>query len=66
MDETESERLTWREIEETLEAPKGVLRSCLGQGILPPLGGRTVVGEKGAMQAVVAGQAWKGGAGAVG
>lgn len=62
MDEYEADRLTWRDISDRLEAPSGVLRKCLGQGSLPPLGGRTSVGDKGAMQAIVVGQPWKNGA----
>ncbi|CAF9932523.1 MAG: hypothetical protein ALECFALPRED_005316 [Alectoria fallacina] len=60
--ETETERLRWRDIGDTLEAPRGVLKRCLGQGRVPPLGGRTAVGGKGLMQAIVVGQAWKPGA----
>lgn len=56
-DEAETERLTWQEIEETLEAPRGVLKNCLGRGFRPPLGGRMAVGGKGVMQAIVVGQA---------
>lgn len=62
MDEMETDRLRWRDIGDTLEARKGVLRNCLGQGSLPPLGGRTSVGDKGAMQAIVVGQEWYPGA----
>lgn len=57
--EGQTERLTWREVEETLEAPTGVLRNCLGRGFRAPLGGRMAVGEKGVMQAIVVGQAWR-------
>ncbi|CAD6587204.1 MAG: hypothetical protein ASARMPRED_003025 [Alectoria sarmentosa] len=60
--ETETERLRWRDIGDTLEAPRGVLRRCLGQARMPPLGGRTAVGEKGVMQAIVVGQPWEPGA----
>lgn len=56
-DEGETERLTWWEIEQTLEAPRGVLKNCLGRGFRPPLGGRMAVGGKGVMQAIVVGQA---------
>lgn len=62
MDEYEADRLMWRDISDRLEAPGGVLRKCLGQGLLPPLGGRTTVGGKGAMQAIVVGQPWNRGA----
>ncbi len=62
MDDSEMERLRWRDISDTLEAPRGVLNKCLGQGRLPPLGGRTSVGAKGAMQAIVVGQVWRPGA----
>ena len=62
MDDFEMERLRWRDISDTLEAPRGVLNKCLGQGRLPPLGGRTSVGEKAAMQAIVVGQVWRSGA----
>ncbi len=62
MDDSETERLRWRDISDTLEAPRGVLNKCLGQGRLPPLGGRTSVGAKAAMQAIVAGQVWRPGA----
>lgn len=58
VDDMETDRLRWRDISDTLEAPRGVLRRCLGQGLMPPLGGRTVVGGKGLMQAIVIGQAW--------
>ena len=60
MDETETERLRWQDIRDALEAPKGVLRNCLG-GFRPPLGGKMSVGEKGVMQAIVAGQVWRAG-----
>ena len=63
MDERETERPRRRNISDALEAPRGVLRKCSGQGSLWPLGGRTLVGEKGAMQAIVIGQAWRPGAG---
>ena len=62
MDEMETERLRWVDICDTLEAPRGVLNRCLGQVVLPSLGGRTSVGERGAMQAIVVGQAWRAGA----
>lgn len=62
MDEVETERLKWRDIGDTLEAPRGVLNRCLGQSSSPPLGGRTAVGGKGAMQAIVVGQVWNPGA----
>ena len=59
MDEFETERLEWRDISDTLEAPRGVLNKCMGQGSSPPLGGRTSVGGKAALQAIVIGQVWK-------
>ena len=62
MDDLEADRLMWRDVSDRLEAPGGVLRKCLGQGSLPPLGGRTLVGGKGVMQAIVVGQPWKPGA----
>lgn len=62
VDDSETDTLMWRDISDTLEAPRGVLRRCLGQGSMPPLGGRTAVGGKGLMQAIVVGQAWNPGA----
>lgn len=59
MDEYETDRLRWRDISDRLEAPSGILRKCLGQGTLPPLGGRTTVGSKEILQAIVVGQPWK-------
>lgn len=59
LDDAETDRLRWRDIGDRLEAPRGVLKKCLGQGSLPPLGGRTPVGPKGIMQAIVVGQAWR-------
>lgn len=59
LDDMEWDRLRWVDISYTLEAPRGVLNKCLGQGSLPPLGGRTSVGPMGIMQAIVVGQPWK-------
>ena len=56
---TETEKLTWQEIGDTLKAPRGVLSVCLGQGGAVPLEGRMTVREKKVMQVLVVGQAWK-------
>lgn len=58
LDEEKTETLRWKDITGRLESRGGVLRKCLGQGSLPPLGGRTTVGDDGVMQALVIGRAW--------
>ena len=62
VDESKTETLRWEDITDTLESRNGVLNKCLGQSSSPPLGGRTLVGTKGVMHAIVVGQQWNPGA----
>ena len=58
VDEGDVDTLTLAEIYAELLGPDGVMKRCLGQVMMPAIGGRVVVGRKGQLTVVVSG--WQG------
>ena len=56
LNEEDEDTLTMAEIYAQVVGPDGLVKQCLGQKKLPAIGGRSILGRKGLLRAVMTGR----------